>query len=341
MNDVASIRRGDAADVIPGLFPDGWTRPMIANFVDTVSRDLAETIAPLPAFNCSTGKAVSERSRQSGSKRTKIVAYYSICSKLDIQMISAADRYLTYGFTPFIVEPNFEEKRPHIRVADSMGCYPEIDIWGNVRSLAQTWQETIAQLCSRFPEHAAKLRGDDKGPWQQEKNPNESMVTVVKYYDDHQMLLYVPERKNLVLANTPNRFGKCPVRVAVRPGLDEESRGAWDDVLWVQLARAKMAFLGMDAAEKSVRAPLAVPSDTQEVAFGGDAIIRSTQPEKIRRVGLEMSPAAFQESALLQQEMNVGARSPSTRQGAQDASIITGRGVQELSATFDTQVSTA
>lgn len=47
------------------------------------------------------------------------------------------------------------------------------------------------------------------------------------------MVLYMPERKNLVLARSQNYFGRCPVEVAVRPGLDNEQRGQFDDVAFV------------------------------------------------------------------------------------------------------------
>jgi hypothetical protein len=155
-------------------------------------------------------------------------------------------------------------------------------------------------------------------------------------------LLYLPERKNLVLG-TPvkNPMGKCPVKIATRPGLDNEQRGQFDDVIWVQLARARMALLGLEATEKSVQAPLALPADVQQMVFGSDAIIRSNSPEKIRRVGLELPQASFAESQLLEQDMRVGARYPEGRSGQIDASIVTGRGVQALLGGFDTQVKTA
>jgi hypothetical protein len=96
----------------------------------------------------------------------------------------------------------------------------------------------------------------------------------------------------------------------------------------------------MDAAEKSVNAPLAIPNDVQEFTFGPDAILRSQNPQSIRRVGLEVPPAAFTEGEVLQREMRMGARYPEGRSGNIDASIITGQGVQALLGAFDKQVKT-
>ena len=130
--------------------------------------------------------------------------------------------------------------------------------------------------------------------------------------------------------------------VARKPSIDpDDPRGQFDDVIWVQLARARFAMLAMEAAEKSVQAPLALPMDVQELAFGPDAVLRSQNPQQIRRVGLELPTGAFTEQAMLQQEMRLGARFPEGRSGSIDASIITGQGVQALLGGFDTQIKAA
>ena len=51
MNKVASVRGGNYDEAFPGLFPSEWPKPIVANFIDTVARDLAEVIAPLPTFS--------------------------------------------------------------------------------------------------------------------------------------------------------------------------------------------------------------------------------------------------------------------------------------------------
>ncbi len=196
--------------------------------------------------------------------------------------------------------------------------------------------KTIAELIVEFPEFEREILNGYKI----EEVDLYSEIEMVRYEDKDIILLYLPTRGNLVLTSTPNPMGQVMVRVAMRPGIDNEPRGQFDDVLWVQIARARFAQLAMDAAEKSINAPLAVPNDVQEFAFGPDAILRTAQPQNIRRVGLEVPPAAFTEAALLQQEMRMGARYPEGRSGNIDASIITGQGVQALLGAFDTQVKT-
>ncbi len=85
----------------------------------------------------------------------------------------------------------------------------------------------------------------------------------------------------------------------------------------------------------------AIPQDVQELALGPDSIMRSANPQAIRRVPLELPPGVFTESGVLERELRLGARYPEVRSGNVDASVITGRGVQALQAGFDTQVRAA
>ena len=131
------------------------------------------------------------------------------------------------------------------------------------------------------------------------------------------------------------------VVVARKPSIDDELRGQFDDVLGIQLLRNRFALLAMEAAEKSVQAPIVLPQDVQEFELGGDAVIRTNNPAGVRRVELSISPAALNESTLLNQELRVGARYPESRTGNVNASIVTGQGVQALMGAFDTQVKSA
>jgi hypothetical protein len=118
-------------------------------------------------------------------------------------------------------------------------------------------------------------------------------------------------------------------------------RGQFDDVLGIQLLRNRFALLAMEAAEKSVQAPIVLPQDVQELMLGGDAVIRTANPAGVRRVELTLPQGAFTEQQVLNQELRVGTRYPESRTGNIDASIVTGQGVQALMGAFDTQVKSA
>lgn len=337
MGDLLEMRRGNIEAVFPDILPEDWQRPIIANFVDIVARDLAEVIAPLPTFSCSSSSMVSDKARKFADKKTKIVHGYVDQSALDVQLVSGADRYLCYGFMVIYLEPDFETKMPRILVEDSLGAYPEFDRFGRLKSLTRVIRKKAWQLANEYPEYAGRLLGDG-----QHAEHRDALLEVIRFCDADQIVLYVPSLHNTVLATAKSPTpGRCPAVVLRRPGLDDEMRGQFDDVIAVQAAREVMAQLGLEAVQKSVQAPLALPTDVQEMAFGSDAIIRTQSPEKIRRVGVELPQGAFVESQFLDQELHTGARYPNARQGGINASVITGRGVQELMGGFDTQVRTA
>ena len=335
MRDVLSVRQGDLSKVYPSMFSEDYPKPLVANFIDVAARDLAEAMAPLPSFNCSASNMVSDSARKAADTRTRIANFYVGVSELQLQMYEGADWYNTYGMMIGMVEMDYDSNNPRMRLLNPWGCYPELDRFGRVVSLTQVMSTDTETLASQYPEFAEQIY--KKNNFQ----PGNPYITMIRYHDAEQDLIFLPERQNLTLVRTPNPVGKCLVHVAMRPSLDGQARGQFDDVLAVQLARARFAILQIQAAEKSIQAPIAIPQDVQELALGPDSIMRSSQPQNIRRVGLDLPPGVFTESGVLERELRLGARYPESRSGQINASVITGRGVQELQAGFDTQIKSA
>jgi len=335
--DLMSIRQGNIQQVFPGAFTDEFPKPMVSNFIDIAARDVAEVIAPLPAFNCDTTDAVSDRARKRADKRTMIASGYRDSCNLQTQMYTGADRYITFGMVAFIIEPDYENNRPMIRIDNPIGSYPEFDRFNKLISYTRRYQKSVRELCNDFPELEPEIRG----PY--ENRNSERRLELFRYQDKNELVLFIPERKNLILERAKNMLGELPVVIATRPGVDsdEHQRGQFDDIMWVQVARSRFATLQLEAAQKSVQAPFALPSDVNVLEIGPDATIRSANPEKIRRVSLDIPNGIFQESQSLDQELRVGSRYPQGRLGQQSGSIVTGRGVEALMGGFDTQIKTA
>lgn len=338
MANVLAVRNGDMVSIGADFFPEDMSRSMIANFVDVAARDVAEVCAPLPSVNCSTSSSASDTEKKFADRRTQIANHYIQFSELETQNYVGADWYNSYAYYNVIVEPDFEASMPRIRIDNPLNAYPEFDRFGRVVSYSKVYKKTVRELCVDFPEVKAEILAsfsDGIGSYNSE-------VELVRYEDKDQIVLFLPRQNSLVLEATPNPMGKVTVSVGRRPSINpDDPRGQFDDVIWVQLARARFAFLAMEAAEKSVQAPIVVPNDVQELAFGPDAILRTQNPAGVRRVGLELSSAAFTEQQMLQQEMRLGSRYPEGRTGNIDASIITGQGVQALLGGFDSQIKAA
>jgi hypothetical protein len=334
--DVLAVRKGHIASVYPDFFPEGVDANVVANFIDIVARDLSEVMAPLPAINCSTASQSSDRARRFADNRTRIATNYFGHSDLQVQMYTGADVYITFGFVPFIIELDEEAGLPRIRIENPVGAYPEFDRYGRCIAFAKRYYMAIGEVAAQFPEYANILLGKEMY-----RADMTAQIEIIRYYDSEQSVLYVPERNNLLLSSAKNPLGKMMVVIAKRPSIDSEMRGQFDDVLGIQLLRNRFALLAMEAAEKSVQAPIVLPSDVNELEMGGDAVIRTANPAGVRRVDLNIPPGAFTEQALLQQELRLGTRYPEGRTGNIDASIITGQGVQALMGGFDTQVKSA
>jgi hypothetical protein len=334
--DVLAVRQGKISEVYPDFFPEGVDTNVVANFIDIVARDLSEVMAPLPAVNCSSANQVNDRARRFADNRTRIASNYFNHSDLQVSMYTGADHYITYGFLPFVIELDQEAKLPRIRLENPRMAYPEFDRYGRCIAFAKRYTLTLGELVAQFPEYEGQLLGPSG--FKQDIN---NLIEIIRYYDKDQSVVYIPSRQNLILSQARNPLGKMMVVVAKRPTIDGEMRGQFDDVLGIQLLRNRFAMLAMEAAEKSVQAPIVLPQDVQELQLGGDAVIRTSNPAGVRRVELTLPQGAFTEQQLLNQELRVGARYPEGRTGNIDASIVTGQGVQALMGAFDTQVKSA
>lgn len=332
--DIVSMRRGNFEQVAPDMFSDDWRKPIVANMIDTAARDSAAMLAPLPAFNCSASSMLNEKAKVFADKRTKIARSYVDHSDLELQMaMIGADSLVTFGMVVFAVEPCFEEHAPRIKVESALGAYAVWDRHGITKEFARVFYRDWFALRADYPE----ARGLDK------THPTgvlNDKVEVVKYVSATRVITYLPKLGNYVLEDMANPMGKCYYHVERRPNPDPDGiKGAFDDVVWVQLARHRIQMLLMEGVEKSVRAPIVLPMDADNLSFGPDAVIRTQQGAgAVGRARLDMPAQAFGAVDQLKQEQREGAMSPEARSGSMDASVITGRGVQELMGGFSTQI---
>ncbi len=340
--DVRDIRSGDIEHVVPGSMPDAWPKPIVANAIDTTARDISEVMGVMPAINCTNGVMTSNRAKKFSSKRTKIAQYYIEASRLEAgKQIEFCDNYNTYGMAVYSVEPDFERKTPVIRVENPISAYPEYNLFGILQSYTRVWRQRAIELVAKYPDLLSALKPVQQSIYQQEDaNWMDTMVEVCKYQDKDWIYMYLPEYGNRICSVMRNPMGKLMVSVACRPSHDGQIRGMFDDAKWVYLARSRMALLGLEATEKSVRAPLFVPRDVTVMEFGDDAVIRSDSPEKARYLVPDTPQFANGEAQLMGQELTMATRSPAARSGNIQASVVTGKGVEALMGSFNTVITT-
>lgn len=333
MSQVQSIREGKMSDVAPDIFADSgpWQEPIVANMIDVAARDMAEMLAPMPAFNCNSHSMTSQSAMDRATLRTQIANGYVNHSNLQVQMYSAADKYVTYGMLPFRVEVDYEAKMPLVRALDPVGAYPQYDRFGRIVSYFQRTMILEDDLCAMYPELSGRIKKNNG--WH-----NTRLLEVVFYHDKDVDAAFLTGGDGLFLDIVDNPIGKVMIEVVQRPGATEIPRGQFDDVIFVQLAKSRLAMLALQAAHESVNAPLVVPSDVADIPIGPGATIHTNNPAGVGRVPLEVPQAAFNEQQVLERELQLGARFPEARTGNTDASIVTGKGVQALMDGYDSQV---
>lgn len=334
MREVLAVREGRTAQIFPDLFPDAGDfadRSLAANMVDVAARDTAEVLAPLPTVVCNSGTNASDKAQKFADKRTKIANNYLTHSQAQRQMYSAADHFVTYGVSYAMVDIDWDNQQPFITFLDPMGSYVIKDRFNRVTAFFQGMMHDVDTLKAMYPALANHIKSVCSGIQQ---------VEVVRYHDKDQDVLFLHRGGGLVLQTMKNPIGVPLVVDTARPGVTKESRGQFDDVLAIQVAKHRFALLALEATTKAVQAPIALPTDVQELAIGSDATLRSQTPDKIRRIGLDVPRETFIEQQSLDSELRNGARYPEVRSGQMDSAIITGAGARSMQGGFDTQIRT-
>jgi len=322
---VLQIRDGDYSAFAQHL-PEEFPQPLIANLIDTAARDMAESQAAMPSFSCGSPTTTNDTERKFSDKRSRIALSYVQRSRLGAKRVSGTDRYNTLGYMIYVVDAVFSEKAPIIRIVECPTSYYTLDGLGRVKHLAEVYTAPKHELAARFPEYESVI-----------KSYREEDLDVIHWYDENCQALIL-RNSGVCLVKVPNPISRTPAAVVQRPSITSTPHGQFDDVVWVQLARAIIANYTMEALDQAINAPIQFPSDVQEATFGPtEAIVTDGE---IKRVRLDLPQGIFPEQQMLQLEQMQGSRYPQGRSGSIDASIITGNGVDALNGVFTTQIQT-
>lgn len=332
---VLHVRRGDFDKVDPQAFSADFPRPIVANKIEINARHMAAALSVMPSFRCRASSAgASDASKKRADKRTSIVNHYMTNARMQVQMQTGADHLPTFGMIVTQVTPDFDEQMPVPIVRDSLGFYPVWDGLGRTVEAAHVFRKRIVDLKAEYPEFLGEFERYNRFS----RTDGDSEVEVYHHDDGKQISLLVPECDNLVLHRMANPVGRCLFVCTRRATIDGEIHGAWDDQVWTQLALNQAEMLALEAAEKAVDAPIVLPLDVADFAMGPDATIRTANPAGVGRVRLDLPQSAFGVVERLERNIDAGSLVPEALSGSIDASVVTGRGVQELSAGYSQQV---
>jgi hypothetical protein len=271
---VIAIRKGDYEAVAPGLFNNAdFDKPLVANMVDSCARDLAESFASLPHVSCQSAILASNAEDGRQELRTAIANGYIQESRLQDQEYDGADKFSSFGFKVYMVEPDFEAKMPRIRISDSQAGYYVRDFRGVTKQYFEVSLVSASNLAVKYPEFrglVAKAASDQYAKYDPTKK-----LEIVRWYGEDGFQAVILLQPAVVLSSYQSKFKKCPVRVVARPQLTDETRGQFDDVIWVQIARALVQMYTMNALDQAVNAPIQIPTDADEMELGPFTAIRT------------------------------------------------------------------
>jgi hypothetical protein len=330
---VLHVRRGDWDQVDPDAFSEEYPRPIVANIIDVQARHATAALSPMPMIRCRVAvDGASQRSKDRASKRTKIVNHYLEAARVEFQMQKGADQFYTFGMIVAEIVPNFEEMRPDIRVRDAQYVYPIWDSQMRTVEVAQRFDKRIVELEAQYPEVAPVLRN-------YRLDNSKTFVEVYRHDDGKKITLLIPSiGDGLILHQMENPIGRCLTVCTPKHTVDGYIRGAFDDLIWSQLARNEVQMLTLEAIRDAVEAPFILPTDVTNVAIGPKAVIRTNNPQGAGRLRMDIPAQAFGQIEMFEQEMHKGAISPPALGGTIDASVVTGKGVQELMGGYSQQI---
>ena len=337
---VRAVRGGRWEELAPGSFTDEYPAPMVANRIDVMARDVAASLAPLPSINCQAPSGTKDAPKKFAEKRTKIANHYVEFSNLAATMSDAANSFNCYGLLAFYVCPDVKAKRPKIEVRDGSTVYPVWDSTGHTLMAAEVmWVSPLVldeeygyQIDGKYAPTAIM----------------QDLVKVVRYCDRKQTILYLPDCGNDVISEYAALVpGRCqyvcvPRPSGDKPGFQSIPRGAYDDLIYAQLATNDFQQLMLESAAKMVQAPIVAPTDVTDIPYGPDAIIRTQMgAQGVGRLKTEEPTAAFAAMQRLTDDMAIGGMSPEARTGNIQASVITGKGIEAASAGYSSQIALA
>lgn len=310
VSQVKHVRNGDFHLVDPDAFNEDYPRPIIGNMIEALGREAAAALSKLPGFRCrATSMGASDAAKKRADKRSKVVNHYAVNSNLDEQMQRGADQFWTYGMVVAQIVPDFKGMMPEIVIRDSDGFYPVWNHKGETIEAAHVFTKRVVDLIAEYPHLATPLERNYSGKADATSQSAEYEVAV---HDDGEFVtMFIPQCGNgLVLKRMRNPIGKCLFVCTPRVTVDGKVRGAFDDLVWVQLARNEHAMLTLEGLADAIEAPLFVPRDVTDVAIGPKSIIRTDNPTGYGRARMDLPNEAFAGLDIYRNEMAMGAIAP-------------------------------
>src|SRR6266516_1365754 len=293
----------------PMHFRSPVVKPMVANMLNVAAFDFADLLAPLPTISVPADKDTAAAQKRA-DKRGRIAHGYFDDWRMALKMLQGALWFKMYGYVPVCMWPYgraLEKYAPYAAFEDPCGyypgpieCYGEQPLYGETRAM-----ETADQ------------------------------VVMARYHGPGEVSLFLPDQGvALTRMVLPDSLKRPTLLMAMRPGVSPE------ELLGLLLGQARLTALVLTYAERQVHAPMALDEDSQ-MRYGADAVIRvprgGVMPQKVT---IQMPADVWRELDKYERELMKGSRRPASRDGTSPVSYATGKGIQQLESSIDSQLRT-
>lgn len=365
-NRLGQIDRGRIRDIMNGgskairaLVPGtSVENAPYANYMLSAGERLAQKLGRPPTIRKEPPiSSDSERAAKGAEKLARIVTAFDEVAKLPM-LLPQIGRWLPgYGFVPLIVRHGTSRDGspyPIMEMRDPYEAYPaEWGVGQQPRDIAFCRVMSRSTLAEMYPEHKGTLYKQQqrsaggvlldnnlgRGGQPSWANQTGGGVELYEYYDRAGCWWVVPEC-NLLLSHVPNLMTRPQFYVMKRYSFDALG-GQFDHIVGLMAAMARMNLLLVIATEDSVFAETNVYGETVQgdnYHKGRDAVNWLSQGTRVEKPGSQIPFQAFQFLSQFERQLRIVGSYPVTDDSLSPNSFVTGRGLEELTASNDLHV---
>lgn len=341
--ELVHVMLGRFHRAFPSHFRSPVIKPMVANMLNVAAFDFADLLSPLPTVTVPAEKDTIPAQKRADKRAQIIEQGYWQDWKWAVRTLQGALYFKTFGYAPVAIWPYSRSTgkfAPHATFEDPCGFYP-----GPVESYGDqpldgfvSWTKTAAEIAQLYPAARPYLFQAGTGI------PLESSdrVECARYHGPGEVSLFLPDQgvalQRMLL---PDDLKKPTLLMAMRPAVSpEEMQGQFDQLVGLLLGKARLTALVLTYAERQVHAPIEIDEDVKW-EYGADAIIRRPRgAAPATKVQIQMPADVWRELDKFERELRLGSRRPASRDGDSPVSYATGKGIDALEASVDSQLRT-
>ena len=313
--------------------------PVVGNLIIAAGRTIAQRVGRSPRLDVQPVNRDDDPDLKKAEAHERRLVNYGLQMNIAATRLQAAFWLVCHDLAPLVVTPSSSYGIPVIEVRDPLTCYPGI-VWPHK-------PDTVNVLfADRMTSWAAGNIYPQIRNYLQTCEEQVENVVIGEFFDADGLTVVMLEPSCMNLTYYPNPVEGHPQVVLTRgfsPDLD--FHGQFDHVVAPLVAQAKLFALVMTYASQQVAAETVVVgeiSSNQGKWATGPGAVNTITPmpgAQANKLTNNMSIQVFNELDRLERAIRLGGQFPAQLSGEPNASIATGKGMEQLTLTVDDNVS--